>query len=129
MRYIVSLLVVVLVAGCNGGTVDRHALTSDSSTISSINCEAWLVARAAGRGRLTDHYVVEQAAGLQLQAANLADALGERPAAAGLEGRVRAAGREAGMVAARLQRLRDRVGSRAVADELAWRFKAAGHCS
>ena len=38
------LAVALLAAGCNGGIVDRHALTNDAATIDSINCEAWLLA-------------------------------------------------------------------------------------
>ena len=75
MRYAVALLGTVLLAGCNGGTVDRQAFTNDASTIKSINCEGWLVARAVARGRVTSTYAREQAEELRLQAANLADAL------------------------------------------------------
>src|SRR4051794_36656892 len=90
MRRVV-LVTVLLLAGCNGGMVDRHALTSDASTINSMNCEAWLLARAAARDRVTTTYAREQAATLRLQAANLADALGHRPTEVGLEPRVRTA--------------------------------------
>jgi putative copper export protein len=31
-RVIVLVVSVVIVAGCNGGTVDRHALTNDAAT-------------------------------------------------------------------------------------------------
>jgi hypothetical protein len=120
---------VVLLAGCNGGTVDRHALANDSSTISSINCEGWLLARAVGRGRVTSNYASEHAEDLRRQAANLADALATRPADVGLRGRVRAAGRDAGLLASRLHRLRRHSSSRTAALELAQKFKAAGNCS
>ena len=60
-----------MLAGCNGGTVDRHALTNDAGTIDSINCEAWLLARAVSRDRVTAYYAREQAEELGLQAANL----------------------------------------------------------
>ncbi len=128
MRWI-ALLGVILLAGCNGGTVDRHALTNDAATIGSINCEAFLVARAVGRGRVTRAYAREQADALRLQAANLADALGTRPAASGLERRVRTAGRSAGVLADRLRRLRDHPSSRGTGVELAQQFRKAGHCS
>src|SRR5690349_6642654 len=101
------LLVVLLLAGCNGGTVDRHALTNDASTIGSLNCEGWLLARAVVRDRVTSVYAREQAAALQVQASNLADALGRRPTEGGLERRVRAAGRDASVLARRLQSLHD----------------------
>ncbi len=128
MRCVALLVAVALLAGCNGGTVDRHALTNDASTISSINCEGWLVARAVARGRVTANFAREQAEELRVQAANLADALGTRPTATGLEQRVRAAGKDAGVLASRLQRLRH-VSSRAAAAELAEQFEQAGGCS
>jgi hypothetical protein len=129
MRYAVALIGTVLLAGCNGGTVDRHALTNDASAIKSINCESWLVARAVARGRVTSTYAREQAEELRLQAANLADALGQRPTEAGLKPKVRAAGRDAGTLAQRLQLLRDHPSSGATADALAQRFRRAGECS
>src|SRR5690348_17963309 len=64
------LLAVLALAGCNGGTVDRHALTNDAGTIDSINCEAWLVSRAVARDRVTAYYTREQAEELGLQAAD-----------------------------------------------------------
>jgi hypothetical protein len=128
MRWL-ALLAVVVLAGCNGGTVDRHALSSDRATISSINCEAWLVARAVDRDRVTSTYAREQTDALRLQAANLADALATRPAATGLERPVRAAGRAAGVLADRLRRLRDHPSDRLAAAALARRFARSGDCS
>lgn len=127
MRAVVLLGAAVLLTGCNGGTVDRHALTKDASTISSLNCEGWLVARAVGRGRVTATYAGGQAEALRIEAANLADALSRRPAEAGLEERVRAAGKDAGTLAARLQQLR-RAPTRAAALALAREFRQAGRC-
>src|SRR3954452_18481863 len=101
------LLAVLVLAGCNGGTVDRHALTNDAATIDSINCEAWLLSRAVARDRVTTYYAREQASELQIQAANLADALGRRPTGSGLERRVRAKARDAAILASRLRRLHD----------------------
>ena len=54
-------VVALALAGCNGGTVDRHALTNDAAALDSINCEAWLVSRAASRDRLTVYFTREQA--------------------------------------------------------------------
>ena len=53
LRCLAVVLTAVVLAGCNGGTVDRHALTNDAATIGSINCEAWLLARAVARDRVT----------------------------------------------------------------------------
>src|SRR5207302_9050069 len=96
------LAVVIVLTGCNGGTVDRHALRNDAATIDSVNCEAWLLARADARGRLTTYYAREQAEELQIQAANFADALAHRRTATGLEQRVRAKAKDAATLSARL---------------------------
>jgi hypothetical protein len=125
----VSLLVALALTGCNGGTVDRHALTNDASTIDSINCEAWLLSRAVSRDRVTVYFAREQAEELAVQAANLADALAHRPTATGLERRVRVRGSDASVLASRLWRLHDRPSDRAGARMLADAFKKAGSCS
>jgi hypothetical protein len=123
------LVVAIALAGCNGGTVDRHALTNDASTIDSINCEAWLLSRAVSRDRVTVYYAREQAEELAIQAANFADALAHRPAAPGLEQRVRARAKDASTLASRLWRLHDRPSDRERARAMAGEFKKAGSCS
>ncbi|MFL5954533.1 MAG: hypothetical protein ACJ76I_10545 [Gaiellaceae bacterium] len=129
MRSAAVLAAALVLTGCNGGTVDRHALTNDAGTIDSINCESWLLARADARDRVTKFYAREQAEELQIQAANLADALARRPTATGLERRVRAKGHDAATLSARLRRLHAHPTDRALAAQLATQFKAAGHCS
>ena len=129
MRWACVLVAVLAVAGCNGGTVDRHALTNDAATLDSINCEAWLLSGAVARRRVTEAYAREQAHALRVQAANFADALRRRPAATGLEPRVRAKAREAAALAARLRRLQTHPTDRVAADSLSARFKRAGGCS
>jgi len=129
VKMLALLAAVVLLAGCNGGTVDRHALTNDAATIDSINCEGWLLARAVARGRTTSYYAREQAEELHLQAANFADALGRRATAQGLQRRVRAKARDAEQLAGRLQRLHDHPTDRLVARVLARQLKRAGNCS
>lgn len=119
----------LVLAGCNGGTVDRHALTNDAATIDSINCEAWLLSRAVARDRVTTNYAREQAEELGLQAANFADALAHRPTAAGLEPRVRARAKDAATLASRLRRLQSHPSDRDGAKKLAGAFKRAGSCS
>ena len=47
----VAIVAVSALAGCNGGTVDRHALTKDASTLDSIACEGALLAHDVARGR------------------------------------------------------------------------------
>jgi len=120
---------VLVLAGCNGGTVDRHALTNDAATIDSINCEAWLLSRAVARDRVTTNYAREQAEELGLQAANFADALAHRPTAAGLEPRVRAKAKDAATLASQLRQLRSHPSDRDRAKKLAGVFKRAGSCS
>src|SRR2546421_4719271 len=129
MRNLAVVALVLLVAGCNGGVVDRHALTNDAATVDSINCEAWLLSAAAARGRVTRQFTGEQAEELGLQAANLADALARRPTAAGLQPPVRKKAQEAGTLAERLRRLQARPADRAAASALAQQFKRAGKCT
>jgi hypothetical protein len=123
------LFVALALAGCNGGTVDRHALTNDAATIDSINCEAWLLSGAVARDRVTTYYAREQAEELAIQAGNFADALAHRQAAAGLAQRVRAKARDASILASRLWKLHDRPADRGAARALADAFKQAGSCS
>jgi hypothetical protein len=123
------LATVLVAAGCNGGTVDRHALTNDAATIDSINCEAWLLAGGVARDRVTTYYAGEQAEELQIQAANFADALAHRPVEQGLERRVRAKAQDASTLASRLKRLHEHPADRSVARSLSERFKQAGSCS
>jgi len=122
-------VVAVVLAGCNGGTVDRHALTNDAATIDSINCEAWLLSGAVARNRVTTYYAREQAEELAVQAGNFANALAHRATAAGLEPRVRAKANDASSLASRLWRLHDRPTDRDGARSLAAAFKRAGSCS
>jgi hypothetical protein len=129
VRSAVVLAAALVLTGCNGGTVDRHALTNDAATIDSINCESWLLARADARDRLTKFFAREQAEELQIQSANLADALAHRPTATGLERRVREKAHEAATLSARLSRLHAHPTERALAAQLAEQFKKAGHCS
>jgi hypothetical protein len=123
------ILAALALAGCNGGTVDRHALTNDASTIDSINCEAWLLSGAVARDRVTTYYAREQAEELAVQAGNFADALARRPTATGLEQRVRAKAKDASLLASRLWKLHDRPADRDGARALAAAFRQAGSCS
>ena len=129
MRWVGLFLAVLALTGCNGGTVDRHALTNDAATIDSINCEAWLLSGAVARNRVTTYYAREQAEELAIQAGNFADALAHRPTAAGLELRVRAKAKDASKLASRLWRLHNRPTDRDGARTLAATFKQAGSCS
>jgi hypothetical protein len=128
VRRAAAVVFVLFVAGCNGGTVDPHALTKDASTVDSINCEAALLADATARHRATVFFVREQAEELHLQSSNLAHALSIRPTSPGIEQRVRAKAADARTLAARLQRLHDHPGDRSVGARLESEFKRAGRC-
>ena len=52
-RILVFAAVAALLAGCNGGTVDRHALTNDAATIDSMACEGALLAHNVAHGKTT----------------------------------------------------------------------------
>jgi hypothetical protein len=67
-RRAAALVAVLSLAGCNGGTVDRHALTNDKKTLDSIACEGALVADGVARDRTTVFYAREQAEELRIQA-------------------------------------------------------------
>lgn len=129
MRWPLALVAVLALVGCNGGTVDRHALTNDAATVDSINCEGWLLSTAIARDRVTVYYAREQAEELAIESSNLADALRHRTTATGLEQRVRAKGRDARRLADRLWRLHDHPNDTTAARGLAAQFKRAGSCS
>jgi hypothetical protein len=129
VKVVAAALLAVVLVGCNGGTVDRHALTNDASTIDSINCEAWLLSRAVAERRTTSPFAREQSAALGVQASNLAHALRVRPTVPGLQPRVRAKAADAARVAERLRRLHAHPGDRSQARQLARRFKTAGRCA
>jgi len=129
LRAVVLAVLVALVAGCNGGTVDRHALTNDAATLDSIACEGALLARNGAAGKTTAYYAREQAEELRIQASNLADALARRPALASIEARVRAKARLAARLATILQRLHDHPSDRGVARTVEARLTKLGGCS
>ena len=114
--------------GCNGGTVDRHALTNDAATLDSIACEGALLAHDVAHGKTTSNYTREQAEELQIQSSNLADALGRRPALPSIERRVRAKAKDAAKLAATLRRLQDRPSDRDVATAVEQQLAKLGSC-
>ena len=128
-RRFIPFVAVLALVGCNGGAVDRHALTNDSSTLDSIACEGAVVADGVARGRTTTFFAREQAEELAIQASNLADALGRRPTAEGLEARVRAKAKDAARIAALLWRLHDHPSDRSTGAELERALKKTGNCA
>ncbi len=127
-RRAVALVAVLFLAGCNGGTVDRHSLTNDKKTLDSIACEGALVADGVARDRTTAFYAREQAEELRIQASNLADALASRKTVPSIERQVRQTAKQAARLADILQRLHDHPSDRAVAADVKGRLKEAGGC-
>src|SRR6478752_3763921 len=78
VRRLCVLVAALALTACNGGTVDRHSLTNDASTIDSINCESWLLSKAIARDRVTTYFAREQAEELAIQSGNFANALAHR---------------------------------------------------
>ena len=118
-----------MLAGCNGGTVDRHALTNDSAALDSIACEGALLAHDTARGKTTAFFAREQAEELQIESANFADALAKRRTIPALEPKVRQKARHAAVLATTLERLHDGPSDRAVAESVERQLKKLGGCS
>jgi hypothetical protein len=128
MRLAAALAAAVVLAGCNGGTVDRHALTNDASTLDSIACEGALLAHDVARGRTTTYFAREQAEELRIQSSNFADALSHRKTVAGIEQKVRAKAKHAARLASTLQELHDHPADKAVGAEVERALAKAGSC-
>ena len=128
-RRAVAFVAVLILTGCNGGTVDRHALTNDKKTLDSIACEGALVADGVARDRTTAFYAREQAEELRIQASNLADALASRKTVPSIERQVRETSREAARLADVLQRLHDHPADRTVGADVERTLERTGDCS
>jgi hypothetical protein len=129
VRFFAVAAASVVVAGCNGGTVDRHALTNDSATLDSIACEGALLATDVSQRKTTTFYAREQAEELQIQSSNLADALARRRTVAAIERKVRKKSIEAARLAAILGRLHDAPSDRDTAARAAEQLTKLGGCS
>jgi hypothetical protein len=119
----------VLLAGCNGGTVDRHALTNDAATVDSMACEGALLAHDIAHGKTTAFFAREQANVLRIQSSNLADALAHRTTVAAIEQKVRAKSRDAAKLSVTLQRLHDHPSDPGVATSVEQQLKQLGGCT
>ena len=123
-----AIVAVLALAGCNGGTVDKHALTKDASTLDSIACEGALLARDVARGRTTTFFAREQAEELRIQSSNFADALSRRKTLPEIEQKVRSTATEAAKLAATLQRLHNHPAERTVGAVVERELKKMGGC-
>jgi hypothetical protein len=118
----------LVLAGCNGGTVDKHALKNDSSTLDSIACEGALLAHDVARGRTTKFFAREQAEELRIQSSNFADALSRRKTLPSIEQKVRSTAREAAQLASTLQSLHDHPTDRRVGASVEKTLTKKGGC-
>jgi hypothetical protein len=129
MRRAVAVVVLALVAaGCNGGTVDGHALKQDSDAIDSLACEGRLLANDASKGASTGVFARVHSGVLAQDASNFADALAHRPTAPGIETQVRAEARKAKRIAVHLEELHRHPSDREVAQRVQAALAEAGDC-
>jgi hypothetical protein len=128
MRRVALLAVTVVLAGCNGGTVDRHALGNDGDAVDSLACEGRLLARDVADGDSTTRFTRVHDGELQQRASNFEDALSERPTVPGIETEVLALARKAGDVGELLGRLHRSPDDREVARQLEPLLQRAGDC-
>ena len=128
MKRVVLVIVAMALAGCNGGTVDRHALTKDASTLDSIACEGALLAHDVAHGRTTVYFAREQTEELRTQSSNLADALSRRKTVEGIQQQVRKKSQDAARLASTLQRLHDHPAKQSVGGAVERALSKMGSC-
>jgi hypothetical protein len=104
--------------GCNGGTVDRHAVKRDAEKLASLAIEGRLLANDVSKGASTRYFARVHAKELSEQASHFEDALAERPTSPGIEPKVRKLSHLAGKIAAALDQLHEHPTDRGVAESL-----------
>ena len=129
LRLLAACLLLLLLAGCNGGTVDRHALKQDSDAIDSLACEGALLARGVVDGDTTLYFARVHSGELAQRASNFEDALSERPTLAPIRAKVRAEARHAGAIADLLDELHRHPSDGDVAGRVRKKLERAGECS
>jgi hypothetical protein len=117
-------LLALVVSGCNGGTVDKHALKRDSEKIGSLAMEGALLANDVSKGASTTYFVRVHAKEMSQSASDMQNAMATRPTSRGITDKVRQLSRLAGKVSAELERLHLHPTDRAVAASLKEPFKA-----
>jgi hypothetical protein len=114
---LVALLLFPL-TGCNGGTVDDHALKRDAEKVGSLAIEGKLLANDVSKGASTKYFARVHAKELSRAASDLQDALAERPTSPGIEADVRKLSKLAGKVSGELEQLHLHPTDRTVAHSL-----------
>jgi hypothetical protein len=108
----------IALTGCNGGTVDKHALKRDAEKLASLANEGELLANDMSKGASTKYFARVHAKELSRAASDLADALAERATSPGIEGDVRKLSRLAAKVSRHLELLHLHPTDRTVAESL-----------
>jgi hypothetical protein len=122
------LAVCAMLTGCNGGTVDRHALAKDGEAVDSLACEGALLAHDVASGDTARSFARVHAGALARRASNFEDALSERPTLEEIEPQVRELGRRAGRVRTLLAQLHERPTNRTTARFLVGELSREGDC-
>jgi hypothetical protein len=117
-RTCATVFLVAALTGCNGGTVDRHALRRDAEKVASLATEGELLANDVSKGASTKPFASVHARELSEAASKLSDALAERPTSAGIERDVRKLSRLAARVSRHLEQLHLHPTDRRVAESL-----------
>jgi hypothetical protein len=125
----VLALIVLLLAGCNGGTVDQHALDKDSEAIDSLACEGALLADEIAHTASHTPFSRVHAGELYTRAANFQDALSTRPTTPGIEKAVREEARKAGAIADLFDQLASDPSNPQLAATLRPKFQQQGGCA
>src|SRR5436190_22231461 len=115
IRAFALCVLAVVLAGCNGGTVDKHALKRDAEKVGSLATEGELLANDMSKGASTKNFARVHGKDLSRAASNLADALAERPISPGIEADVHKLSRLVAKVSGELEQLHLHPTNRAVA--------------
>ena len=121
-------VVVLFLAGCNGGTVDQHALDNDSEAIDSLACEGALLAHEIASTASLTTFSRVHAGELYTRAANFEDALSTRPTTPGIEKAVGDEAKRAGRVAGLFDQLAADPSNPELAARLEPQFVKQGEC-
>ncbi len=116
-RVALALLVFAL-AGCNGGTVDKHALKRDAEKVASLATEGELLANDVSKGRSTTYFVRVHAKELSGAASGFQVSLAKRQTSPGITSDVRKLSKLAGKLSRELEQLHLHPTDRNVAERL-----------